>query len=313
MLPLSRCRRATLANPSRRRTLVFCAATSTFIPSMDRTSIRKDYNASSKRAASMETAGVVLVLLLLPAGAAAVAPPLLQASSSSSVTSSQTVAMSLTVHANRTVSYGTLPVLISGAVSPYLPAGDNLWIVADGPLGLVAESYVPLNGTGEYSFTLMPQGLACGWVAGAYLVTAYLSVSQGASTVVVTNSTVFAYSPVHSEPGGSTTTSSTATTTTSEASCASVIWGPVVTTTTTTVTMPSVSTTTTTVSTTLTGTRTVTGPGTTVMSTETVTSTVTGTVQTVPTWAYAAMVLLLLVGLGVGYTVQRSPARSDAP
>lgn len=66
--------------------------------------------------------------------------------------------------------------------------------------------------------------------------------------------------------------------------------------------------TTTTQTTTTTVTQPVTGPGTTVTTTRNVTSTVTQDTSSVPTWAYATMVVLLIVGLAVGYIVRRPRA-----
>ena len=63
------------------------------------------------------------------------------------------------------------------------------------------------------------------------------------------------------------------------------------------------STVTNTQTTTNTVTQTVTGPGSTV--TNTATSTVTQTTSAIPGWAYGVMVVLLLVGLAIGYVVKR--------
>jgi uncharacterized protein HemX len=56
-------------------------------------------------------------------------------------------------------------------------------------------------------------------------------------------------------------------------------------------------------------TATVTAPPTTLTSTETTTQTATNTLTqtttTAPDWAYGAMVLLLLIGLAIGYVVKR--------
>jgi DNA-binding beta-propeller fold protein YncE len=84
-----------------------------------------------------------------------------------------------------------------------------------------------------------------------------------------------------------------------------------------TVTSAQSSTTTTVTSThTVTGpTTTVTGPSTTVTSpstttaTQTSTSTVTQTSSVVPGWAYGAMVVLLIAGLVIGYSVKRPSTR----
>ncbi len=60
--------------------------------------------------------------------------------------------------------------------------------------------------------------------------------------------------------------------------------------------------------TTVTGTAsTVTRPGTTTTSTETMTSTITQMTSSVPSWAYATMAILLILGLAAGYIVKARP------
>jgi phospholipase C len=53
---------------------------------------------------------------------------------------------------------------------------------------------------------------------------------------------------------------------------------------------------------------TVTGPGTTTTSTETMTSTITQTASSVPSWAYATMAILLILGLAAGYMFKGRPS-----
>jgi sugar lactone lactonase YvrE len=60
---------------------------------------------------------------------------------------------------------------------------------------------------------------------------------------------------------------------------------------------------------TVTNTQTVTGPGATVTATQTTTSTTTQNSSSVPTWAYATMVVLLIVGPTVGYIIRRPSVR----
>jgi cobalamin biosynthesis Mg chelatase CobN len=61
--------------------------------------------------------------------------------------------------------------------------------------------------------------------------------------------------------------------------------------------------------TTLTGpTETITGPASTTTTTQIVTSTTTQSSSSAPTWAYAIMGVLLIVGLAVGYTIKRPSA-----
>lgn len=66
-------------------------------------------------------------------------------------------------------------------------------------------------------------------------------------------------------------------------------------------------TTTSTVTTTMTVPTTITGPTSTATATQTVTLTTTQSSSSVPTWAYATMVVLLIVGLVVGYFIKRPP------
>jgi protein-S-isoprenylcysteine O-methyltransferase Ste14 len=56
-----------------------------------------------------------------------------------------------------------------------------------------------------------------------------------------------------------------------------------------------------------------TAPASTLTSTATQisTSTVTQTNSAIPSWAYAAMAILLLAGLAVGYVVKRPPTRQN--
>jgi hypothetical protein len=56
-------------------------------------------------------------------------------------------------------------------------------------------------------------------------------------------------------------------------------------------------------------TQTVTGSASTV--TNTATSTVTQTTSAIPAWAYGAMVVLLLVGLAIGYVVTRPTVKKS--
>jgi carbohydrate-binding DOMON domain-containing protein len=58
-----------------------------------------------------------------------------------------------------------------------------------------------------------------------------------------------------------------------------------------------------------TATQTVTGPASTV--TNTATSTVTQTTSSIPDWTYGAMVVLLILGLAIGYVVKRPSARAS--
>ncbi len=74
----------------------------------------------------------------------------------------------------------------------------------------------------------------------------------------------------------------------------------------TTITQTQTQTTTQPTTTTVTNTQTVTGPGTTATTTHTVTSTTTQSSSSVPAWAYAAMIVLLIAGLAVGYIIKRA-------
>jgi hypothetical protein len=88
-------------------------------------------------------------------------------------------------------------------------------------------------------------------------------------------------------------------------------------TTTATVTQPVTTTVTSTQSTTLTTTNTITAPPNTVTNTKTATQTesVTSTVvqinQTVPSWSYLLLLVVLIAGLGIGYMIRRSSARQS--
>jgi cobalamin biosynthesis Mg chelatase CobN len=118
------------------------------------------------------------------------------------------------------------------------------------------------------------------WVPGTYTVSATWT---AASTTVLVGLAQFSYSGPPT-PVTSTTTTSASTTT---ATVTSTVQGP-----TTTVTTAGPATTVTSVSTTA-------GP----VTTETSTSTVTQTNSTTPTWAYGSMIVLLAIGLAIGYVV----------
>jgi len=242
-------------------------------------------------------AGLVIciasALMLFPVGATTFQPQQSSASSSSSITGYQTPTPSVTVGVNWTYFYSSQPILISGTVGPLSPPMMDVLISVDSSYAPVSIVSVPVNdSTGDYSYVLIPSGLGCGWIASFYSVTAtYTYLGQAASAT-----THFEYTPNTGSVGASTSSTS------STGTCPSIY---------SLATSLSVTTTTT-------ATQTVTAPPVTVTSLQTttqtrsLTTTVTQTAQTVPLWGYAVMLVLLFVGLAVGYLVKRTAVHTPS-
>ncbi len=174
----------------------------------------------------------------------------------------------ITVGTNNTIYGGTQVGLVTGTISPGPGTGTAASLQITNPSGtLVFEDAVVVSATGSFndSFTM---GANSNWVAGTYTLTA--SWSPSISVTPITATAQFTYTP--------SSTSSTATTTATPATVTQTI--------TTTATLPVTTTTTST-------------------ATQTVISTTTQTSSSVPSWAYAAMVVLLIAGLAVGYMIKR--------
>jgi hypothetical protein len=255
-------------------------------------------------------------------------------SSTTTSTSSTTTSTSVTTPPAYTVnaatnskSYvGNVTGTISGTVTGTpSAAGSTLSLQIANPVNVtVFTQTVTISANGAFSGTFSP---GPSWaIPGTYTLTAtYFTIISGTPSFF-TNIYRFSYIP-------NTVTTTTTTTSTGPFSTSTTTTTATTTTTTTTTKTTTVTGPTTTVSgptstvtgptTTVSGpTSTVTGPTTTLTSTATTTaapvtftntstSTVTQTTSAIPGWAYAAMVVLLLIGLAIGYVVKRPSVKQS--
>lgn len=261
----------------------------------------------------------------------------------------------VTVATNSTSYAASSPGSISGSVSPAPPANSVVALEIDSPTNqsvFTQTASVSSSGTFTGSFVPSPE-----WgVAGTYRLTAtYTSYQNATCTNFYVAALPFSYVPYVSTTTTTTASGPAPTSTSSSSTCPpeTKVVTPVSTSstssstktttatsttpTTVTVTAPPSTTTITSPPTTVTSASTVTTtlpPGTTTttltttstatsIATSTTTSTTTSmttsvsTTSSVPAWAYGAMVLLLVVGLAIGFLVKgpisRRPASSAPP
>jgi len=182
------------------------------------------------------------------------------------------------------------PTTCTAVVGGYSPTGTVSW-ASSGVANFSPSSTCPLS-AGSCAVTYTPSSISPVTITASYLGDQDNNVSSGVYNLEV--------SPM-------TTMSSSATVTTTVTTIITATTTPTTSTATTTVT--SAITTTLAVPTTITGpTETITGPTSTTATTQTVTSTTSQSSSSVPTWAYATMVVLLIVGVAVGYVVKRPSA-----
>jgi hypothetical protein len=251
------------------------------------------------------------------------------ASTSASTSATPTVGITFTSPTLGESLFGNETYTISGTIYPIPALPDNVSITVQllGSSTVLDSSIQPVTPSGNFSYTTHVGG-SHPWTLGPYLITATDSNGLKATTTFeygtsatttttastamsTTTQTVTTTTPTTVTQTTTTTTTLPVTTTTTSATTKTVT-GPGTTstvTTTQTVTGPA-STTTSTVTTTAPPTTvTSTAPPSTRTSTQTTTqtaiSTVTQTTSTTPGWAYGAMVLLLLIGLAIGYIVKR--------
>jgi len=208
----------------------------------------------------------------------------------STAASTSTAAYTLKVTTNAASYQNTQTGTITATATPSLPAGTLVLFQITNPYGtIVFASTVAATAGVSPKVNFTAQSLSyIYWVGGTYVVTASFSVS-GAT---VSATTQFTYSGSSAAPL-STTSSATVTVTSTATGPVTTVTGP-----------PSTVTAVSTVAgpvTTISSVSTVPGPVTTVTSVSTTTTTSTST----PVWAYGMMVLLLAIGLAVGYVVKR--------
>jgi hypothetical protein len=168
---------------------------------------------------------------------------------------------------------------------------------------VVFDDNVTVAASGGFTYTVNIVANSTGWVSGTYTLTV---TSQEPAPMMITSQ--FLYTP-HTV---TVTTTSTSVTVTSTTTYTHVSLQTSTQTTTATVTQPPLTTTatqTTTQTTTQTSIQTTTAPPTTQTQTLTNTSTVTNTSSVIPDWAYGAMVVLLVLGLAIGYVVKTQSAK----
>ncbi|MGA2664358.1 MAG: hypothetical protein ABSF83_05385 [Nitrososphaerales archaeon] len=237
-------------------------------------------------------------------------------------------------------------LIITGTLAPAPAAGTAVVVQIENPAytTVVYDNNVTVAADGTFSYTVSIVANSSDWVPGTYTLsvtaqepapltavsqffyTPYL-VSTTSTSSTVGTVTIFS---TETTTVGTVTTTTTQTTTTVVGTVTSfkttTVTGPALTTITTTISGPTTTTTapgsTTTTTTTATTIATTTAPGSTVTSTapastltstatQISTSTVTQTNSAIPSWAYAAMAILLLAGLAVGYVVKRPPTRQN--
>jgi len=210
---------------------------------------------------------------------------------------------------------GVQAYTISGTIypTPTLPDSVNITVQLVGSSAVMDSSVQAVTASGTFSYTTHV-GEPYSWTSGPYLVTAIDSYglkttmkfeySASVTTTTSTSTTTTTTTTTTAPPVTTQTTTQTVTTSvpTTVTQTMTTTQTPTAATVTQTVTGPG-STVTNTQTTTNTVTQTVTGPGSTV--TNTATSTVTQTTSAIPGWAYGVMVVLLLVGLAIGYVVKR--------
>jgi hypothetical protein len=240
-----------------------------------------------------------------------------QTSTSTTKTSGGPV-YSISVATNSLSYSATVPLIITGAVSPAPAVGTAVVLQITSPqfATVVYNDNVTLASDGTFSFTVNIVANSTGWVPGTYTLT--VSTQEPAPMTAMSQ---FFYTP-HVVSVTSTSSVTTVTTATTYIQTSTV---PASTVTTTTITTAPAKTLTSTTTTTLppitmTSTQTVTGPASTITATQTATQTITGPASTVtntatstvtqttsviPDWAYGVMAVLLLAGLAIGYVVKR--------
>jgi hypothetical protein len=196
---------------------------------------------------------------------------------------------------------GTQKGFISGKVVG-VASGSQIQLSITNPLGnVIFTGTVAVQVNGTFSDTFQTGG-GSAWVAGTYAVTA----TYGTTSPINTSST-FYYTSTTLTTTATTTVVSTVVSPTTVTSTTSLT-GQV-----TTVTQPTTTTVTQSGTNTVTQTSTHTQTQTqTETQTLTQTSTVTNSSGGVPGWAYGVMVVLLIVGLAVGYVVAGSMSRRPA-
>jgi len=225
---------------------------------------------------------------------------------STSATTTTAVGITFTSPALGTSLVGQQAYTISGTIYPIPALPDNVSIEVQllGSSTVLDSSIQPVTPSGNFSYTTHVGG-SHPWTSGPYLITATDSYGLKATTTFEFETSVT-----------TTTTTSTTPTVTTTQTATQTVTGP---TTTMTTTLPVTTTRTSTTIQTVTGPTTiVTGPTstitstappttltTTITTTQTATSTVTQTTSATPDWTYGAMVVLLLIGLAIGYVVKR--------
>ncbi|MGA2665455.1 MAG: hypothetical protein ABSF83_10965 [Nitrososphaerales archaeon] len=258
-------------------------------------------------------------------------------STSSSSTSGPLFAISLATNAEDYSA--TVPLVISGTVTPAPTAGTAVVLQVTNPdyTTVFYDNNVTLASDGSFSDTINIVANSSDWILGTYTVTVtsqepapmtavtqffytphVVSVTSTSSTV----GTVTIFSTKTTTVGTMTTTTTQITTTTVGTVTSfktTTVSGPALTTTTTTASGPTTTTTEpgSTVTTTTTAspsTLTTTASPSTLTSTLTSTatqistSTVTQTNSVIPGWAYGLMAVLLVAGLAIGYVLKRPSA-----
>jgi cobalamin biosynthesis Mg chelatase CobN len=204
---------------------------------------------------------------------------------------------------------GVQAYTISGSIypTPTLPDSVNITVQLLGSSAVMDSSIQTVTASGTFSYTTHV-GEPYSWTSGPYLVTAIDSYGlkttmkfeySASVTTTSTTTTTSTGPPIATQTSTQTVTTTIPTTVTQTMTTTQ---SPTAATVTQTVTGPA-STVINTQTTTNTVTQTVTGPASTV--TNTATSTVTQTTSAIPGWAYGVMVVLLLVGLAIGYVVKR--------
>ncbi|MGD0636947.1 MAG: hypothetical protein ABSA72_02765 [Nitrososphaerales archaeon] len=225
-------------------------------------------------------------------------------STTTSVTSSTASGSGYTISVatNATSYLNSHAGTITATITPGPATKAEVQFQITNPYGTIvfnASESVATGGKAIATFTTGGNPGSFYWVGGPYSVTASWTPS-GATTALVAVAR-FTYSGP-SAATTSTTTASTQTVTTTAPATTQTVTNTATLTSTLSVTGPA-----TTVTNTATSTETSTSISTTTAppSTVTTTSTVTQTTSSIPSWAYGLMVVLLLLGLAIGYVVKR--------